>query len=84
MEFVRYAYFIIPIKQYKVDLEQSVVMKFQLILENRTKSNHKCILSLINNSSPHSSVVRVLDLKTRGFGFDPRAGQPNNYYLSFG
>ena len=35
-------------------------------------------------TSPHSSVVRVLDLKTRGCGFDSWAGQPNNYSLSFG
>ena len=26
-----------------------------------------------------SSVVRSLDLKTRGCGFDSQAGQPNNY-----
>ena len=32
----------------------------------------------------HSSVVRTLDLKTRGCGFDSRTGQPYNYYLSFG
>ena len=29
--------------------------------------------------SSHSSVVRALDLKTRGCGFDSRAGKPNNY-----
>ena len=29
--------------------------------------------------SPHSSVDRALDLKTRGCGFDSLAGQPNNY-----
>ena len=28
-------------------------------------------------TSPHSSVVRALDLETRGCGFDCRAGQPN-------
>ena len=30
-------------------------------------------------TSQHSSVVRALDLKTRGCGFDSRAGQPYNY-----
>ena len=30
-------------------------------------------------SSPHNSVVRALDLKTRGCGFDSWAGQPKNY-----
>ena len=34
-------------------------------------------------TSSHSSVITVLDLKTRGCGFDSRAGQPNNYLLSF-
>ena len=34
--------------------------------------------------SPHSSVVRALYLKTRGCGFDFRAGHPNNDLLSFG
>ena len=33
-------------------------------------------------TSPHSSVVRVLDFKTRGCGLDSRAGQPNSYCLS--
>ena len=28
---------------------------------------------------PYSSVVRALDLKTRGCGFDSQAGQSNNY-----
>ena len=31
-----------------------------------------------------AQLVRALDLKTRGCGFDSRAGQPNNYKLSFG
>ena len=31
----------------------------------------------LNFTSPHSSVGRALDLKTRGCGFDSRAGQPN-------
>ena len=34
--------------------------------------------SYAKRTSPHSSVVRALGLKTRGCGFDSRAGQPNN------
>ena len=30
-------------------------------------------------TSLHSLVVRALDLKTQGCGFDSRAGQPNNH-----
>ena len=45
-------------------------------------------LSLIDHrshiTSPHVSVGRALDLKTRGCVFDSRAGQSNSYYLSFG
>ena len=32
------------------------------------------------DSSPHSLVGKALNLKTRGCGFDFRAGQPNNYF----
>ena len=36
-----------------------------------------------SRTSPSSAVDRALDLKTRGFGFDSRAGQPYNYQFSF-
>ena len=39
---------------------------------------------LCHATSPLSSVVRALDLKTRGCGFYSWAGQPNNYQLPFG
>ena len=35
-------------------------------------------------TSPHSSVFRALDFKTRGCGFDSQAGQPNDYQLPLG
>ena len=34
-------------------------------------------------TSQHLSVVRALNFKSRGCGFDSLAGQHNNYYLSF-
>ena len=36
-------------------------------------------LDTLDVTSPHSSVVRALDLETRGCGFHSRACQPNNY-----
>ena len=34
--------------------------------------------SILVKTTPHTSVVRALDLKTGGCGFDSQAGQPNN------
>ena len=34
---------------------------------------------IISPTGLNSSVDRAFDLKTHGCGFDPRAGQPNNY-----
>ena len=36
------------------------------------------ILEYLQKNRPHRSVVKALDWKTGGCGFDSRAGQPNN------
>ena len=65
------------------------VAKFQRCANRDPPSKHLHLNNHFKNNATMlpariAQLVRALDLKTRGCGFDSRAGQPNNYKLSFG
>ena len=65
------------------DRYEKMVFKRPKVSGDPTPSPLKLLLSFLSIglslTSPYSSVDRAPDLKTRGFGFDSRAGQPNKY-----
>ena len=49
-----------------------------MIVQVGIKRIHSGRMMSLTVTSPHTSVGRALDLKTRACGFDSRAGQPNS------
>ena len=52
-----------------------ILMQIEAVANSRKATGTR----LLQFISPHRSVGRAFDLKTRGCGFYSRAGQPNNY-----
>ena len=63
---------------------KSDTLSHHLVMVCKFSQHYSFTSSRINGTDPNNLVSRALNLKIQGCKFDPLAGQPNNYQLSFG